>query len=160
MQDLLDHEAGLPKTLWRSLAEEPWPSVQKPFRLFDDDGNMVPNATEVMAAWEAKCAKDLERANASYEAAQRNFLGNTEALCAIPSRMDQLRSHALGSSAMPLTSHLSSLSTAEARHSSAKTVEETLAEAESIIEFSKKQNAASNTLLEDLMKPEQRGPYR
>ena len=61
---------------------------------------------------------------------------------------------------MALTSHHSSLPTAEARYSSAKTVEETLAEAENIIEFSKKQNAASNTLLEDLMRPEQRGPYR
>ena len=143
MQELVDHNNGPEESSRRSLAEKPAGLDEAKFRLFDDEGNMVPNATEVMAAWEAKCAADLERANASYQAAQRKFLGNSEALSAIPSRLDRLRSRA-----PPGT------------NAAGKTMAETLAEAEGIIDYSKKQTAASNTMLEDLMKPEQRGPYR
>ena len=71
--------------------------AQPTFTLFDDEGNMVPDAKEVVAAWEAQCAADLEKADTLYQAAQRKFLGNTEVLSALPSHVDQLRSRALAS---------------------------------------------------------------
>lgn len=151
MQELVDYTIGPEGRKRRSLSAD-----QPQFKLFDDEGNMVPNATEVMAAWEAKCAADLERANASYQAAQAKFLSNTEALSAIPSRVDQLRARAPSSS---LAGHHPSLPS-QITSSAGRTMAETLAEAEGIIEFSRKQTAASNNLLEDLMKPEQRQPYR
>ena len=48
-----------------------------------------------MAAWEAKCAAGLERAETCPQAALRKFLDNAVALSAIPSHVDQLRSRAL-----------------------------------------------------------------
>ena len=156
MQELVDSISGPECSNKGSLAEAP--AGLEHFRLFDDEGNMVPNATEVMAAWEAKCAADLERANASYEAAQRKFLCNTEALSAIPSRVDQLRSRA-PSFPTSLTGHQPSFPS-DVTSTGSRTMAETLADAEGIIEYSKKQAAASNTLLEDLMRPEQREPYR
>lgn len=90
---------------------------------------MVPNAKAVKAAWAARCTADLEKANASYQAAQRKFLSNTEALFALPSRVDQLRSHAPPFPASLIGHHPSFPS-------------------------------ATLTLLEDLMEPEQRQPYR
>lgn len=158
MQELSEYHNGPEGSSKRSLPEKPASGVEEPqFKLFDDEGNMVPNATEVMAAWEAKCAADLERANASYQAAQRRFLGNTEALSAIPSRLDQLRSRAPPFPTSLTGDHPSFPS---GIRTAGKTMAETLAEAEGIIEFSRKQTAASNNLLEDLMKPEQRQPYR
>ena len=153
MQELVDCTNGPECSTKRSSAEEASFGFDQPqFKLFDDEGNMVPNATEVMAAWEAKCARDLERANASYEAAQRKFLCNTEVLSAIPSPVGQLRSHATSLTGQhpPFPSDMTA----------GKTMAETLAEAEGIIERSRKQTAASNILLEDLMRPEQRQPYR
>lgn len=116
--------------------------VEQGFKLYDERGNVVPHATEVITAWEAVCADGLERANASYKAAQRNYLGNTDVLSAT-SRIDQLRSHAPATCSSLLTGHHPSLPSAEASTATDET-----------------ESAASNTLLADLMQPEQRQPYR
>lgn len=139
-----------------SFAEALASSGVPPLKLFDDNGEMVPNATEIMEAWEAKCAADRDRAYASYEAAQREFLGTTAALTAIPSRVDQLRSR-VPSFPTSLAGYLPSSSGVI----SGKTMEETLADAQRVIELSQRQYAAvaaENPRVAELL--DQRHAYR
>lgn len=157
LQDVTDI-TSTPKGRNRPSLAEAYPSSGvPPLKLFDDNNEMVPNAAEIMEAWEAKCAADRERAHASYEAATREFLGTTAALSAIPSRVDQLRSR--------VPSFPTSLSGYQLSSSSggtgSKTTEETLAEAQRIIELSQRQNAAvaaENPKIADLL--DQRHAYR
>lgn len=156
MQEVTD---GTSTPEWRnrpSLAEAFPSSGVPPLKLFDDNGEMVPNAKEIMEAWEAKCAADRDRAQASYQAAHREFLGTTAALSAIPSRVDQLRSR-VPSFPTSLTGYLPSSSGV----TSSKTMEETLADAQRVIELSQRQNAAvaaENPKIAELL--DQRHAYR
>ena len=140
MQELADYSAGLEKRIHEDLDEDDLPSQ---FKLFEDDGTMVEGGTELLAAWEAKYTRDVERANAAYEAAQRQYLllTNKDAKSAIPSRVDQLRSRTPGSLATPPTGQPSSLAASEARLAHGKTFAEIMAEANSVLEDSKRQNA-------------------
>lgn len=133
--------------------------LEQGFKLFDDHGEFVPHASEVMAAWKAICADGPARASASYEAAQRSFLRNTEAVSATPSPVDQLRFRAPATFATPLTGYHASVSSVQASTATSKTVADALAEAEYAIAHSKKRAAASNMLLEILMQVEHQ-PYR
>lgn len=131
---------GLERRINNSLADENLPSQIK---LFNDDGTMVAGATEMLAAWEAKYTEDVRRANAAYEAAQRQYLllTNKDVKSAIPSRVDQLKSRTPGSLATPPTGQPPSLATADARLIHGKTFAEIMAEANSVLEDSKRQNA-------------------
>lgn len=58
LQEGLDYTSS---SGWSSLDEAPTSGIAQPrFKLFDDVGNMVPNAKEGMAAWEAKRVQNLD----------------------------------------------------------------------------------------------------
>ncbi|KAL3140477.1 cAMP-dependent protein kinase catalytic subunit [Trebouxia sp. C0009 RCD-2024] len=139
-QDLANHSAGFQKRIHQDLAED---DLRTLFKLFDDDGTQVEGGTELLAAWQAKYTRDVERANAAYQAAQRQYLllTNKNAKAAIPSGIDPLRSGTPGSLAVPPTGQTFSLATLEARLGHGKTLAEIMAEANSVLEDSKRQNA-------------------
>ncbi|KAL3140458.1 cAMP-dependent protein kinase catalytic subunit [Trebouxia sp. C0009 RCD-2024] len=139
-QDLADCSVGLQKRIHRDLAEDDLPTQSK---LFKDDGTMVEGGTELLAALQAKYTRHVERANAAYQAAQRQYLllTNKDAKSAIPSDIDQLRSHTPGTLAAPPTKQTFSLATSKARLGRGKMFAEIMAEANSVLEDSKRQNA-------------------
>ncbi|KAL3140453.1 hypothetical protein ABBQ38_004712 [Trebouxia sp. C0009 RCD-2024] len=138
--DLANHSAGLQKRVHQDLAEDDLPTQ---FKLFKDDGTQVEGGTGLLAALQANYTRDVERASAAYQAAQRRYLllTNKDAKSAIPSRINQLRARTPGSLAMPPTGQTFSPATSEARLGHGKTLAEIMAEANSVLEDSKRQNA-------------------
>ena len=119
------------------------PYLRRDAKLFKEDGTLDEVQAQSLFAAEAQTKKWL---------ADNPHRSRPDT---IPSRMDQLKSRVSGALA---GSHAGSSSSRSYRDipGLSQEVLDTLADADSIIEYSKKQNS----LLEDLMKPEQRVPYR
>ena len=120
------------------------PYLRRDVKLFKEDGTLDEEQAQSLFAVEAQTKKWL---------ADNPRPSRPDA--ALSSRVDQLKSRVTGALAHSHTASSSSRSYRDIPGLSQEVLD-TLADADSIIEYSKKQN----TLLEDLMKPEQRVPYR